>query len=454
MPISTTNPATGRRIRSYRVHTRRDVEFALESSSRAFGRWRDRPLAERSRLLRSVASVLRRRADGLALLCTEEMGKVLPESLAEVKKCGGVCTYYARRGRAFLRDERPPHAPKGARVVFQPLGPLLAIMPWNFPFWQVFRAAAPALMAGNTMLLKHASNVTGCARAIEAVFLEAGFPRGVFQTLVIPASRVGALLADDRVAAVTLTGSTEAGKRVASQAGAAMKKGVFELGGSDAYIILGDADIALAAETCAASRLLNAGQSCISAKRFIVVRPVLRAFERAFTQRILARPVGSPLDPANKVGPLAREDLRRTLHQQVRASVKRGARLVVGGSPLPGDGFYFAPTVLADVAKGMPAYDEELFGPVAAIIPVRDEAEAIRVANDTEFGLGAAVFTRRRKTAERVAARIEAGSVFVNALVRSDPALPFGGVKQSGHGRELGPYGIREFVNMKTLCFG
>jgi succinate-semialdehyde dehydrogenase/glutarate-semialdehyde dehydrogenase len=397
---------------------------------------------------------LGRRAPRLAQLATEEMGKPLAEARAEVEKCRLVCGYYARHARAFLGDQRPPGAPRDSRVVFEPMGPILAVMPWNFPYWQAFRAAAPALMAGNTMLLKHASNVTACAKAIEAVFAEAGLPRGVFQTLVIPTNRVEALVGDPRVRGVTLTGSTAAGKEVASQAGAAMKKGVFELGGSDAYLILGDADIARAAEACAASRLLNSGQSCICAKRFIVVREVLKDFEREFAVRMAARKVGPPLDPASDVGPLARDDLRRTIGRQVRESVRLGARLVMGGRSLPGPGFFYAPTVLSGVRKGMPAFDEELFGPVAAIIAVRDEREAIKVANDSPFGLGSAVFTRSRRTAERVAAQIEAGAVSVNGFVRSDPALPFGGVKQSGHGRELGPHGIREFVNVKTLMFG
>ena len=379
------------------------------------------------------------------------MGKPLAEARAEVAKCCLACEYYAEHARAFLSDEHPPGSPRRARVVFEPMGPVLAVMPWNFPYWQLFRAAAPALMAGNTMLLKHASNVTGCARAIEDVFAEAGLPRGVFQTLVIARGRVAALVADPRVRAVTMTGSTQAGKVVASQAGAAMKKGVFELGGSDAYIVLADADIERAAEVCAFSRLINAGQSCISAKRFIVVRSVARAFEEELTARMAARRVGNPLDPATQVGPLARGDLRDELHRQVRASVRRGARVLIGGRPLAGPGYYYAPTVLSRVRKGMPAYSEELFGPVAAVIPVRDEAEAVAVANDSPFGLGAAVFTRSRRKAERVAARLEAGVVFANDAVRSDPSLPFGGVKQSGFGRELGRQGIMEFVNAKSL---
>lgn len=451
MPIETVNPATGRRIRSHRELTARELEAALAGAASAFGPWRARSFAERSRALRRVAGVLRRRSGRLARLATDEMGKPLNEARAEVEKCRLVCEYYARNAREFLRDECPPGSPGWSRVVCEPMGPILAVMPWNFPYWQVFRAAAPALMAGNTMLLKHASGVTGCAKAIEAVFREAGVPRGVFRNLVIASGRVGSVIADPRVRAVTLTGSTDAGRSVAAQAGAALKKGVYELGGSDPYVVLADADIGAAAELCAASRLINAGQSCIAAKRFIVVRPVLRAFERELTARIAARRVGSPLDPESQVGPLAREDLRRELHRQVRASIALGATLLLGGRPLPGPGFYYAPTVLSGVKRGMPAYGDELFGPVAAIIAVRNEDEAIRVANDSPFGLGAAVFTRSRRAAERVASRLEAGAVFANDFVRSDPTLPFGGVKQSGHGRELGPHGIREFVSVKTL---
>jgi succinate-semialdehyde dehydrogenase/glutarate-semialdehyde dehydrogenase len=451
MSIATVNPATGRRIRSHREFTPREVEAAVSRSWAAFGAWRATSFPERSRALMRVSAVLGLRAGRLARLATDEMGKPLAEARSEVEKCRLVCEYYARRARGFLRDERPPGSPPWSRVVFEPMGPVLAVMPWNFPYWQVFRAAAPALMAGNTMLLKHASNVTGCAKAIGDVFREAGLPAGVFTTLVVSSGRIGALLADPRVRAVTLTGSNEAGASVAAQAGAAMKKGVFELGGSDPYIVLGDADIAAAAEACAASRLINAGQSCIAAKRFIVVRPVLAAFEREFTARVSARRVGSPLDPRTQVGPLARIDLRRDLERQVRESVDRGAKLLLGGRRVAGPGYFYLPTVLSRVKKGMPAYGEELFGPVAAIIAVRDEDEAVRVANDSPFGLGAAVFTRSRRAAERVAARLEAGAVFANEFVRSDPTLPFGGVKGSGHGRELGPQGIREFVSAKTL---
>jgi succinate-semialdehyde dehydrogenase/glutarate-semialdehyde dehydrogenase len=454
MSIVTVNPATGKRLRLHRLHTPREVEKILERSEAAFEVWRNLSFARRSKALRSVSLVLLRRKAKLARLCTDEMGKPLAQSVSEVEKCALACRFFAKRASAFLADERPVGAPRGARVVYQPLGTVLAIMPWNYPYWQAFRAAAPALMAGNTMLLKHAANVTGCAKAIEAVFAEAGVPRGVFQTVIVPVGRTGNLIEDRRVCAVTLTGSTDAGRIVASQAGAAMKKGVFELGGSDPYLVLRDADISKAAEICAAARLANAGQTCIAAKRFIVVRSVLARFEREFTARIAARTVGSPLDPSSHVGPLAREDLRAKLHRQVAASRRKGATLLLGGKILPGAGFYYAPTVLTGVHPGMPAYSEELFGPVAAIIPVRDEAEAIAVANDSAYGLGAAVFTRSRGTAERVAAQLACGSVFTNDFVRSDPSLPFGGVKLSGHGRELGSHGIREFVNVKTLCMG
>jgi len=454
MSLESVNPATGRRIRSYREHTAGEIGSRLARSCEAFRTWRGTTFAQRSRALRRVAAVLRQRAGGLARLATDEMGKPLCEAAAEVRKCTLACEYYARHARSLLAQEHPPGSPRTARVVFEPMGPILAVMPWNFPFWQVFRAAAPALMAGNTMLLKHASNVTGCARAIEAAFVEAGLPRGVFQSLVVRSGRMSALVADPRIRAVTLTGSTQAGRVVASEAGAAMKKGVFELGGSDPYLVLSDADIDRAAEVCAASRLLNAGQSCISAKRFIVVRPVARQFEEKLTEWIASARIGSPMDPETRVGPLARSDLRDELHLQVRASVRRGARLLTGGHKLPGPGYYYAPTVLSGVRKGMPAYGEELFGPVAAVIRVRDEEEAVTVANDSAFGLGAAVFTRSRRTAERVAARLEAGTVFMNDLVRSDPSLPFGGVKLSGYGRELGPQGIREFVNVKSLWMG
>jgi len=451
--FATINPATGRRVRRYRPDRPAEVTAALRRAEAAQRSWRGVPPARRARCLRRVASVLRKRRDEFASLITLEMGKPLGQARAEIEKSAAVCAYYAKNGPRFLADEFPAGAAKNVRVGFEPVGLVLAIMPWNFPFWQVFRAAAPALMAGNAVLLKHSENVCGCARAIAEIFRAAAAPgeRGLLQTLLIPTGRIPALIADPRVQGVTLTGSTGAGKHVAALAGAAMKKGVFELGGSDPYLILADADLDQAAEVCAQARLGNAGQSCISAKRFIVVAKVHRAFQAKFAARLQARRVGDPLDPATDMGPMARRDLRDALHRQVRASVKAGARLVFGGHPMAGPGFYYPPTLLTAVKKGMPAYSEELFGPVAALIAVRGEAEAIAVANDSIYGLGAAVFSRDRRRARKVAARLEAGTVFINAQVRSDQAVPFGGIKQSGHGRELGLFGIREFVNVKTI---
>jgi succinate-semialdehyde dehydrogenase/glutarate-semialdehyde dehydrogenase len=336
-------------------------------------------------------------------------------------------------------------------VTFAPLGVVLGIMPWNFPFWQALRAAVPALVAGNAMLLKHAPTVAGCALAVEKAFRAAGLPSGIFQALLIDTAPVPALIADPRIAAVTLTGSTAAGKSVAALAGAAMKPGVFELGGSDPAIVLADADLDRAAETCAHARLMNSGQSCVCAKRFIVVRSVLAEFERRFAVRIAARRLGPPADARTDIGPLARGDLRDQLHRQVVLSVRRGARYVVEGGPLPGPGFFYRPSVLTDVRPGMPAFDEELFGPVAAIVPAKDEADAVRLANATDYGLGAAIFTRSGARARRLAPQIQAGCVFVNDFVRSSPELPFGGIKQSGYGRELGEWGAKAFVNVKTI---
>ncbi|HWA85279.1 MAG TPA: NAD-dependent succinate-semialdehyde dehydrogenase, partial [Opitutus sp.] len=431
---------------------RADAFAALTRAHSASAAWRQTSFSARARLLRAVARALRRDRDKLAGLITAEMGKPIAQSRAEIEKCALACDYCASQAARFLAAEIPPGAPAGSRVLFEPLGPILAIMPWNFPFWQAFRAAAPALMAGNPMLLKPAPITAGCGRAIEKLFRTAGAPAGLFQSLLIETDLVPALIADARIAAVTLTGSTRAGKSVAAAAGAAMKPGVFELGGSDAYLILADADLDRAAEICAQSRLLNSGQSCIAAKRFIVVRRVRREFERRLVARMAAQRVGDPLDAATDVGPLARADLRDHLDAQVKRSVRLGARILLGGRPLPGPGFFYPPSVLTDIRRGMPAADEELFGPVAAVIPVRDEAEAIAVANDSDYGLGAAVFTRNRRRAHRVAADLAAGCVAINDFVRSDPALPFGGVKQSGYGRELAAWGLRSFVNIKTIA--
>jgi succinate-semialdehyde dehydrogenase/glutarate-semialdehyde dehydrogenase len=380
-----------------------------------------------------------------------EMGKPLAQGKGEIEKCARTCEFFASRAEALLADEEVATEASRSFVTFQPLGVVLGVMPWNFPFWQVLRYAAPTLMAGNTTVLKHASNVTGCALAIEELVREAGAPPGVFTTLRIGAERVGDVIDDPRVVAVTLTGSTPAGRSVAGRAGRALKKTVLELGGSDAYVILDDAPIETAVQTCVTSRLINSGQSCVAAKRFIYTRRRAASVERLFAERMAAATMGDPLDGVD-VGPLARRDLRDELAHQVLESIALGARALVGGQVPPGPGAFYPPTVLADVRKGMPAYDDELFGPVAALIEVADESEALRVANDSPFGLGAAVFTADIPRGTRLAREeLDAGTACVNDLVRSDPRLPFGGVKQSGYGRELAAFGIREFVNVKTV---
>ena len=452
MGIVTINPATGRKLRTYREHTARQCERAV-ARARATGlEWRRSPLARRALLLRALARELRRNLAEYAALATAEMGKPVTQALAEVEKSALGCDFYAEHGASYLADERPAGAPAHRYVTYQPLGVLLAIMPWNFPFWQIYRVAAPALMAGNTVLLKHAANVTGCALLIEESFLRAGFPRGAFQTLVIGSELAAALVQHPGIAAVTFTGSTATGKKIAALASATMKKCVFELGGSDPYLVLADADLALAAEMCTAARLYNNGQSCVAAKRLIVVESVRKKFETLLVERMAARRSGDPRVAATELGPLARADLRATLHAQVQRSIRHGARLLLGGRLPAGPGYYYPPTVLTNVRPGMPAMDEETFGPVAVVISARDEADAIRLANATPYGLGAAVFTRNRKRGERIAREeLECGNAFVNEFVRSHPALPFGGVKQSGHGRELGGFGLREFVNTKTV---
>lgn len=450
MSLTAVNPATGQRVATYRESSRAAIERALAQAETAQAAWRKLTLVQRAKPIRALAAQLRAKRDALAALITDEMGKPISQAGGEAEKSATLCEYYARNAEALLGAEVPIGAPPNTRVSFEPLGTLLAIMPWNFPVWQAIRAAIPAIIAGNAVLLKHAPSVPGCALAIEKLFVAAGFPRGLFQVLLIRTEPVPALIADRRVHAVTLTGSTAAGKAVAVLAGAAMKPAVFELGGSDAAIVLADADLAHAAETCANARLLNSGQSCVCAKRFIVVRSVLREFETRFTARMAARRVGDPTDPTTEVGPLARADLRNAVAAQVRISIRRGARVLLGGQALPGPGFFYAPTVLTDVKAGMPAYDEEIFGPVGAIIPVRDEVEAIRVANDSRFGLGASLFTRNHARARRLIPQIESGSVFVNDFVRSCPELPFGGIKESGYGRELGAWGARAFTNVKT----
>jgi succinate-semialdehyde dehydrogenase/glutarate-semialdehyde dehydrogenase len=402
--------------------------------------------------MRKAAQVLRDNARDCARLIAREMGKPLRDGIAEVQKCALGCDFYAERAAHFLAREPVVTEARKSFVTFQPLGVILAVMPWNFPFWQVFRFAAPSLMAGNAAVLKHASNVSGCALAIEAVFNDAGFPPNLFRTLIIESSQVQAVIEHKLVRAATLTGSGPAGRSVASKAGAVLKKTVLELGGSDPYLVLEDADLDLAAEVSTKGRLVNAGQSCIAAKRFVVVEKVRRDFEERFVKHMSAVRMGDPLADGTEMGPLARHDLRATLHRQVEASIAQGATCLLGGTIPPGPGAYYPPTILTGVRKDMPAYDEELFGPVAAIMPVRDEAEAIAAANNSVFGLGGGVFTRDLVRGELIAAElIESGNVFVNAAVRSDPRLPFGGIKESGYGRELSHYGIREFVNIKAV---
>jgi succinate-semialdehyde dehydrogenase / glutarate-semialdehyde dehydrogenase len=452
MVLYAVNPATGQTIKTYDEMTPADVDRVVTQAHQAFLEWKQTTFAERARAMQRAAQILREHADTYAMLMAQEMGKPIREGRAEAEKCAWVCEYYAEHAEAFLRPEVIPTDASKSFVTFQPFGVVLAVMPWNFPFWQVFRFAAPALMAGNTGVLKHASNVPGCALAIEDVFRRAGFPDHAFRTLLIGSKHVEATIEHPLVTAVTLTGSTPAGRAVARKAGEMIKKTVLELGGSDAYVVLDDADLEATVTTCVASRLINAGQSCIAAKRFVVVESIRPRFEDAFITQMRLAKVGDPLDEQTQVGPLARHDLRDDLHHQVQASLAKGAVCRLGGAIPEGQGAYYPPTVLTQVTKGMPAYDDELFGPVAAIIAVPDEQEAIRVANDSVFGLGAAVFTQDVAKGEHIAAHaLEAGCCFVNAFVKSDPRLPFGGIKESGYGRELAAYGIKEFVNIKTV---
>ncbi len=452
MYLHSVNPATNKKIRSYKVHSPEQVSRKIVRGHAAWLKWKETGFKQRALLMNKAAKLLLEQKQELAHLMALEMGKPLAGGIAEIEKCAAACRYYADGAEGFLAGEPVATEASKSYVSFQPLGLVLAVMPWNFPFWQVFRFLAPALMAGNAGLLKHASNVQGCAAAIERILLEAGFPPKLFQNLVIGSAGVEQVIEHPLVQAVTLTGSTAAGKKVAEKAGSLLKKTVLELGGSDAYIILKDADLELAARVCAESRLINSGQSCIAAKRFIVERAIEKEFTLLFVNRMKAAIMGDPLQEGVQVGPQARTDLRDELHSQVETSLAKGARCLTGGFVPHGNHAFYPPTVLSKVRKGMPAYDEELFGPVAAIISAKDEDDAIRLANDSMFGLGGAIFSRNVKKAEALAAtRLQAGSCFVNALVRSDPRLPFGGIKQSGYGRELGLYGIKEFVNIKTV---
>ncbi|MBT8401872.1 MAG: NAD-dependent succinate-semialdehyde dehydrogenase [Rhodothermia bacterium] len=450
--IKTINPATGEFLEEYEAHSTDQVDQAIKKASERQASWKSTSFADKAQLMRTAAGLLRERAEPYAALMASEMGKPIAQGKSESEKCAWVCEYYADNAEAFLADELIETDASESFVTYQPLGVILAIMPWNFPFWQVFRFAAPTLMAGNTALLKHASNVPGCALAIEDVFRDAGFPDGVFTALLVDSQGASRVIENPLVKAVSLTGSTAAGRAVAEKAASVLKKSVLELGGSDPYVILEDANLEEAVSTCVESRLINSGQSCIAAKRFIVPQSIRKAFEEKFTEAMTKKTLGDPFDDQTDIGPQARVDLRDELHQQVTKSVEKGATLLCGGFVPKGEGAYYPATVLTDVSPGSAAYDEELFGPVAAIIPVKDEGEAIRVANDSPFGLGAAVFTSDIDKGRAIAReQLEAGACFVNAFVRSDPRLPFGGIKDSGYGRELARNGILEFVNTKTV---
>jgi succinate-semialdehyde dehydrogenase/glutarate-semialdehyde dehydrogenase len=449
--MASVNPATGETLRFFDTLTAHQIGQRLDRAAAAFRAYRRLPIAERGRLMQRAAEILETKQDQLARMMTLEMGKPIGAAVDEVQKCARGCRYYAEHAAAMLAEEAMETPPARSVVRFQPLGVVLGVMPWNFPFWQVFRFAAPALMAGNVVLLKHASNVPQCALAIEDVFAAAGFAPGVFQALLIPSAAVNGLLDDDRVAAASVTGSEAAGSAVASRAGSRIKPTVLELGGSDPFIVMPSADIDEAARTAVTARTLNNGQSCIAAKRFIVHAAVYEQFARRFVERMRSLRVGDPLDPATQLGPLASLDQRDILEAQVRKSVRLGARLLTGGHAIEGPGAYYAPTILTDVPRDSPAYREELFGPVAILFRAPDTDAAIRIANDTRFGLGASVWTNDAAERERFADEIESGLVFVNAIVASDPRLPFGGIKKSGYGRELAIYGLRSFVNVKTI---
>jgi succinate-semialdehyde dehydrogenase / glutarate-semialdehyde dehydrogenase len=452
--IESRNPASGELIESFPPHDAAAVAAILQEADEAFRSWRATSFTERAACLRRAAAILRGEKAPLGLIMAREMGKPVVEGEAEVEKCARVCEHYAEHGEAMLAPE--PVATDAARsyVRFDPLGTILAVMPWNFPFWQVFRFAAPALMAGNTALLKHASNVPRCALTMEEILHRAGVPRGAFRALLLPSSRIEELLSSSVVKAATLTGSEPAGAAVAALAGRMLKKTVMELGGSDPFIVLDDADPLHAASWAARARTVNSGQSCIAAKRFLVMEPLGDRFVGALRAELEALPVGDPIDYATRIGPLAREDLRRDLHAQVQATVRQGATLVMGGKPIPGPGWFYPPTLLDRVGPGMAAFDEETFGPVAAVVRVSSEDEAVALANATPFGLGASLWSADPARAERLVSQIDAGAVFVNGMVKSDPRLPFGGVKLSGYGRELAAFGIREFVNVKSVWIG
>jgi succinate-semialdehyde dehydrogenase/glutarate-semialdehyde dehydrogenase len=450
--FETVNPATGVAGRSYDGHTVEEALAAAAAARVAFVQWRQTSFAQRAAVVRNAATILRRREDEYAALMTEEMGKTLDDGRAEIEKCAFQCDWFADHAERYLADEPVDIGGGEAFVTFNPLGVVLAVMPWNFPFWQVFRFAAPALMAGNGALLKHAGNVPGCALAIEQLLREAGLPSDLFRALLLPSSDVKAIIEDRNVAAVTLTGSVAAGRSVATAAGGVLKKCVLELGGSDAYVVLADVDVEAAAKLCATARMVNGGQSCIAGKRFVVARPIVERFEEALVEAMRGYAMGDPRKEGTKLGPMQSAKARDDIHRQVTQSVAKDARLLLGGEVPDQPGAWYPATVLADVGPGQPAHDEEVFGPVAAIVAAKDEADAIRIANASEFGLGSGVVTADLDRGRRIAAaELEAGLAFVNENVRSDPRMPFGGVKNSGYGRECSAFGIREFTNIKSV---
>ena len=451
MAIASINPATGKKLKEFSAFTEKEIEERLKRAEEAFARHRREPFAKRGQLMLAAASLLEQGKKELAQTITLEMGKLLGGAMGEIEKCARVCRFYAENAERFLEDEPVQTDAARSFVRYQPLGAVLAIMPWNFPFWQVFRFAAPALMAGNVGLLKHAANVPQCALAIEKIFCRAGFDEGVFQTLLIEAEQVEHLIVDPRVKAVTLTGSERAGSAVASAAAREIKKAVLELGGSDAFIVMPSADFKVALTAAVKARTINSGQSCIAAKRFFIADKVYDDFLRQFVERMRALKIGDPLDETTEIGPLATEQILNAVHDQVQKSVVAGAKLLTGGNRIHGPGFFYEPTVLVNVPRKSPAYREEVFGPVASIFRVRDVADAIEIANDSPFGLGASAWTGDSTEKELFASELDAGVVFINGMVASDPRLPFGGVKRSGFGRELGAAGIREFTNIKTI---
>jgi succinate-semialdehyde dehydrogenase/glutarate-semialdehyde dehydrogenase len=449
--IASINPATGQTIRAFSPISDQELEAKLQLAVDAYERHRRTPVRERTRMLSRAAEILEREKEDFGRLMVTEMGKTLKAAVEEAAKCAWGCRYYAENAERFLADEPVETGAAQTFITYQPIGPVLAVMPWNFPFWQVFRFAAPALAAGNVGLLKHASNVPQCALAIEDIFRRAGFAEGCFQTLLIETERVRRVIQDSRIAAVTLTGSTGAGSQVASSAGKEIKKSVLELGGSDPFIVMPSADLNAAVRTAVRARTINNGQSCIAAKRFIVAEPIADEFQRRLVEGFKGLVVGDPMDPATDVGPLANEAQVRTLTEQLERSVRAGARLLTGGQPLDRPGYYFSPGVLTDISPDSPAYHDEIFGPVALLFRARDLEDAIRIANDSPFGLGASAWTTDERERNRFIRELQAGMVFINAMVASDPRLPFGGVKQSGYGRELSVHGLREFVNIKTV---